>query len=175
MAMTSEADLIVKSAEIDIELRALPSLQEAELVVEEKKKDLERVKAAGASYTELQTTDLHLLGAEDILGFVRYLDRGGVIEAITEDLPAEIQLIGINDTRLIGLPGEIFVEFGLEIQEKSPYPRTFVVELANGRMPGYVCTEKTYTEGGYEAGASLVASNTGRRLVDAALELLRSS
>jgi hypothetical protein len=172
MELTSEVELAMTSTMVDIERRRLPDLTQAETLVQEKRRKLEELRVSGASYVETQTADLHLLGAEDILTFVRHLSSGGTVEALDEEIPAEVQVFGIGDSRLVGLPGEIFVEFGLEIKERSPAEKTIVVELANGRLPGYVCTEEAYAQGGYEAGASLMTAEAGQSLVDAALRLL---
>ena len=47
------------------------------------------------------------------------------------------------------MPGEIFVDIGLNIKKASPYPYTFVVEMANGAI-GYLPTRKAFEQGGYE-------------------------
>ena len=172
MELSAEIPLKTASTTVEIDLRQLPDLEQAEALVREKRRELEEVQASGAAYADVQTADLHLLGAEDILTFVKHLAKGGSIEALSEEIPAEVQVFGIGDARLVGLSGEIFVEYGLQIMERSPASKTFVVELANGRLPGYVCTEEAYAQGGYEAGASLMTAKAGQTIVDAALELL---
>ena len=42
------------------------------------------------------------------------------------------------DTLICGLQGEIFVEYGLELKAASPYEKTFVFEVTNGALPGYI-------------------------------------
>jgi hypothetical protein len=44
---------------------------------------------------------------------------------------------------------EVLVEIGLEIKEKSPFPRTFLIELANGGY-GYLPPPHQHELGGYE-------------------------
>ena len=75
---------------------------------------------------------------------------------------------------LVGLPGEIFVELGLAIKERSPFRHTIVNELCNDSI-GYVPTAKAYAEGGYEATSTPLAEGTGERLVEAALNLLQEA
>lgn len=81
-------------------------------------------------------------------------------------------MIGIGDARIVGLQGEIFVEFGITIQYRAPFDKTFVIELANGSLPGYACTAQAYVQGGYETGASLLTGRSGEQLVEAAVRLL---
>jgi len=66
-----------------------------------------------------------------------------------EQVPVEIQAIGINDSVIITNPAELFVEFGLALKKESPFKHTFVVELGNG-YAGYVPTRAAFREGGYE-------------------------
>ncbi len=54
-----------------------------------------------------------------------------------------------GDVAICSLPGEIFVEIGLELKEKSPFAHTMICELADGYY-GYISTKKGIEEGGYE-------------------------
>ena len=88
---------------------------------------------------------------------------------------APVQALRLGDASIVALPGEIFVEFGLNIKQQSPASPQFVVSLANGYI-GYVCTDKALTEhGGYETWAgysSLGRVGTGPAMEQCALELL---
>ena len=87
----------------------------------------------------------------------------------------EVQVIVIGATAFVGLPGEIFTEFGLQIKAASPFLETFVVELANG-WHGYIPTQEAFIHGGYEARlgfTSRLVPEAGDRMVAAALRLLK--
>jgi len=87
-------------------------------------------------------------------------------------LPMEVQVFRLDDdTALVGLPGEVFVELGLAIKQASAFPNTLVVELCNNDI-GYVPTKKAFVEGSYEVVNSRVRSGGGERLVEAAIKLL---
>jgi hypothetical protein len=87
-------------------------------------------------------------------------------------IEAEVQVIALGDeVAWVGLPGEIFVEMGLEIKKKSRFKQTIVVELANGSI-GYVPTKRAYGEGNYEVVSARCAEGSGEMLVEAALRLL---
>ncbi len=98
-----------------------------------------------------------------------------VLDAATLDgqaLPAEVQVIALgNQIAWVGLPGEIFVELGTAIKKASPFPRTIVVELANGAI-SYVPTKRAFDEGGYEVLSARCAAGCGEMLADAAIRLL---
>jgi hypothetical protein len=89
-----------------------------------------------------------------------------------EDVVTEIQAVQLNDTAVLGLPGEVFVEYQLEIRKYSPSKYTFISELANDSI-GYVPTASAYEEGGYEPSTTVLERGAGAKLTQAALSLLR--
>ena len=74
----------------------------------------------------------------------------------------------------VGLPGEMFVEFGIAIKERSPFRHTGVAIYAND-YAGYVATREAYHGGSYEVWPALnarVGREGGYLIVDKAVELL---
>ena len=69
----------------------------------------------------------------------------------------EVGAISMSGTAISTNPAELFVEFGLEIKERSPFEVTLISELANGWC-GYVPTEAAFTQGGYETHRSVHVS-----------------
>lgn len=89
-------------------------------------------------------------------------------------LPLEVQVVRIGEeTAVVTLPGEIFVELGLAIKEASPFDNTMIIELTN-TSPAYVPDKKAFAEGDYEVINSRVAAGGGEMLVDAAIEMLQT-
>jgi len=86
---------------------------------------------------------------------------------------AEVMAIRAGDVGIVGLPGEVFCEFGLAIKERSPASHTLVFELANDAV-GYIPTAEAYEQGGYEPtpGSTRYAPGAGETLTEVALELL---
>ncbi len=175
MRFASAADLISESVEVDLDIRGFPTLDQAESAIGIAQSRLQALQDANAPYVEIRTAEVDLLGAENLYGYTLALSEGNDADVLKGELPAEIQVIGIGDTRLVGVQGELFVEFGLSIQAQSPFEKTFAVELANGGLPGYVCTKDIYAAGGYEAGTSLMTHRAGEALVNAAAELLQQT
>ncbi len=64
-------------------------------------------------------------------------------------LEAELQVMSIGDLAIVALPGEIFVEFGLDIKKNSPFKNNITAELSNGSI-GYVPVREAFDQGGYE-------------------------
>ncbi len=84
----------------------------------------------------------------------------------------EVQAISLGpDVAWVGLPGEVFVELGLALKKRSPFPLTLVVELANESI-GYIPDRRSYAEGNYEPESARCAAGSGEKLVDAAVKLL---
>jgi hypothetical protein len=104
----------------------------------------------------------------------RYFD--GEVDVINVDgkltFEAEVQAIALGDELAwVGLPGEMFTEFGLALKKASPFKYTIVHSLANGAI-GYVPNRRAYPEGSYEADATRCAPGSGERLVETATDLL---
>jgi len=87
----------------------------------------------------------------------------------------EVQVITLGDkAALVGIPGEMFVELGLEIKRNSKFPYTFVLGLANDYV-GYIPTSAAFDEGGYEvktASWSKFDRRAGEILVESVLDML---
>lgn len=87
----------------------------------------------------------------------------------------EVQAMRVGPAIFLTSPAELFVELGLEIKERSRFPFTWPVELANGCV-GYVPTEAAFGPegGGYETRLTCYSNldhSAGRQMVDAAVEL----
>lgn len=60
----------------------------------------------------------------------------------------EITALGIGDISIVALPGEVMLEIGQQV-EAGLGGNVIVLGYTNGN-PGYLCTERSYDEGGYE-------------------------
>ena len=90
-----------------------------------------------------------------------------------EYITSEMQALRLGDIYILGLPGEVLVEIGLEIKRMAGLERLFIVSLSNDAI-GYVCHGVAYDEGGYEPGsATRLAKGAGEIMVKEALELLK--
>ena len=93
------------------------------------------------------------------------------------DMPARIdvplQALRIGDLAIVSIPFEAFVEIGLELKAKSPFPDTFAVSIANGAY-GYLPTAAQHELGGYETwlGTNQVEVQTAPKMVAMLLEML---
>jgi hypothetical protein len=110
------------------------------------------------------------------LSFLEQVETCKIVSlaALDKDkLPLEVQVFRLSDNvAIVGLPGEIFVEFGLAIKERSPFEQTIVIELCND-SPAYIPTKKAFAEGSYETVNSIIQPGGGELLVEAAVKLLK--
>jgi hypothetical protein len=87
----------------------------------------------------------------------------------------EIQIIVLGELAIVGVPAEWFVEFGIELKEKSSFPITMICELSNGSVSAYLCTRESYAQGGYEpliTDNNRLAIDAGELLTKHTLKLL---
>ena len=70
--------------------------------------------------------------------------------------------------------GELFVEWGLSVKKRSPFPHTIVSQLTNEWI-GYEPTAQAFQHEGYETlvGVNFVPLEGIETLVDTAVELLQ--
>lgn len=171
---TEQGLLAVAQTETILPLRRLPSLEEAISCIKKSKAVYDNLKNSDTTTpAELRRAEVEMFGADCLAGYVRQMADPVGREKLTAELPAEVQAIRWNDMVIVGIQGELFVEFGLDIQKNSPFSKTFVVTLANGGLPGYVCTEEAYRTGGYEVGSSLLAPDAGDILVKTVQKLIQ--
>ena len=94
----------------------------------------------------------------------------------------EIHVIRVGEVAFIGLPGEVFVEYQLWLDEQSPFERTFVFGYTNGVI-GYVPTADAFPKGGYEvetahkyyAGTLMLAPECEQVIHDGAMRVLAAA
>jgi neutral ceramidase len=103
-----------------------------------------------------------------------------ILEYLIEKEPevdVEVQALQVGPAVFLANPAEYFCASGLEIKQASPFPRTYVVTLANGGV-GYVPPEEALapTGGSYETvltSYSNLEPSAARQIADASLELAR--
>jgi hypothetical protein len=88
-------------------------------------------------------------------------------------LVAQLQAVRIGDFAVCGIPFETFCEIGLDLKDRSPFPRTMVIGLANAKN-GYLPTPEQHRLGGYETwlGTNYVQEDTSVILTKNLLEML---
>lgn len=149
---------------VNLPARSLPTAAEAEAILAQRRAELERWKTSGAGHAVVRTAEVAVFGAEATLK----LAQSDVAAIRASVLPAEVQVLRIGEAVAVGWPGEVFVEYALELKRRAPR-RTFVIAYVNGELEGYIVTPNAI---GYEASSSLFEPRAGNILVETALEMI---
>ena len=169
--------MAVKSDVLELELRDFGTEAAARAQVEKDEQIYKELYAKYGSSTNReeyylwQNANLKLLGSEDRLGYIVMRQKGVKIELMADETPMEIQVIRLGETCVIGLQGEIFVEYGLYLKAVVGFGTVIINELSNGCLPGYLYTPESVVTGGYETDTSMLSENFGKKIVDKAIEL----
>jgi hypothetical protein len=105
----------------------------------------------------------------------RVLDAGGLafLRRSRAGVKTELGCLQIGSTRMLSMPGELFVEYQLAAQAMRP--DLFVTMAAYGDYaPSYIGTAIAYEQGGYETQptSSFVSPDVERVLLDGMRQLL---
>lgn len=102
-----------------------------------------------------------------------YARRVLSLAAAPETMQAPLQALRIGDLGVCAIPFEAFVEIGLELKRRSPFPITMVIGIANGSY-GYLPTPEQHKLGGYETwlGTNRVQEDASVIITNHLLEML---
>jgi hypothetical protein len=89
------------------------------------------------------------------------------------DVELRISGLKIGDLVLEGISGELMTEFGMQVKKSSPYTNTAIITHCNGSS-GYICTDQSYKEGGYEIMTTRMMPGIEKPLVAKFLEQVHS-
>lgn len=159
--------------EVELVDNSFPSVAEAEVSLNQARERYEQLKRSGAPRAEVRTAECVIFGCEEALTLAQAQASGELAKWQERYRRAEVQVLRIGELFLAAVPGEQFVEYGLEIKQRAPH-RAFIISLANGELQGYIVTPEAAVAGGYEAAFALFRPESGRRMVNAALEMMEA-
>jgi hypothetical protein len=89
------------------------------------------------------------LTATDPKGYVSFADQLAWVQRVQSGHKIDICCLHVGETRLLSMPGELFVEY--QLAAKAMRPDLHVMMAAYGDYgPAYIGTAVAYAEGGYE-------------------------
>ncbi|MGD9519206.1 MAG: hypothetical protein AB7W28_06790 [Armatimonadota bacterium] len=157
---------------VDLPLQDPPSVEEAEQALAARREARDNA-PADTTYQMRKTLDWYVRWHENLLA----VTRDGVIG---RTIPFEVAALRIGDAVVVGLPGEVFAEYAVNIAHRSPAERTIVTAYTNGNF-GYVPTQAAFAEGGYEVDhayyfylPSMLTPDCEKLILDAAEAVVRS-
>ena len=167
---SANVPIFVKQKLTDLPKRQFPSVEWAKKNRDDTKRKFEELRNSCASPQQIRTAEVDWFGSEELL-FLSSLAQSNGLDSVYETiLPAEIQIIKIGDWAFIAWPGEVFVEYGLEL--KKQFDNISLITCANGELQGYLVTKDADDKGFYEAGNSFFDYNAGEIMLEKTIELL---
>jgi hypothetical protein len=126
-------------------------------------KKAKEIEAKSGSHDSTATSFMEAVKAFQVLDVARH--EGKPIEA-------EVQVITLgNAVAWASIPGEPFVELGLQLKQESPFALTIVPELANDCI-GYLPCRRAFPQGNYEVVSSRCGEGAGELIVKSAVRML---
>jgi hypothetical protein len=169
---SEEVELRVATRRLALPLQDPPSVEEAERLLEEYQKRLDEGRTTGKEWGWVRHDTGMVEWAQDLLRLSQEGEKG-----LTQGFT--IQGIRMQDTAIIGMDGEVFVDYALDFDTRSPFRQTIVLGYSNGCI-GYIPTEEAYAEGGYEVdsayryyGTLMIAAESDRMIREAGMSLLQ--
>lgn len=141
LAYQDTAVLRVAGETLDLPLQLPPTRDELERKVFDYQQALAEADAAG----NVPESKLH----KAMLGWAEATLAGVVRGTIPAQVPAELQVIGLGEAMLVGVPGELFSELGKQIKSSIALRQVTVLGYTNNDI-GYIPTRQAYAQGGYE-------------------------
>jgi len=89
------------------------------------------------------------------------------------DVEINFTAFKIGPLVLAGISGEVMNEIGMKIKKHSPCSETVVVTHCNGSS-GYICTDKAFSEGGYEVMVTRLMPGAEKPLTNKLLEIINT-
>lgn len=168
-------DLPLKSAAQTLQLpaRVLPSLADAKAALEAGNAALEQ-----ARQKQAPPTILNLLEDKQRILSMNVIRAQAIVDDPAKketELTAEVQALQVGPVIYAAIPGEIFVEYALELRQrvKQETGLSFcLIGYANGHL-GYIVTPRAMETGGYEASITRLTPLGGRTLTETAMHLVQ--
>jgi len=127
---------------IPLPLRNPPDVATARKDVERAQRDFDRARREGAHAYWVRALEGQVEYAAEVLSLAQLGARDLTLEFA-------VQALALGEVAVVGLSGEVFLEFAQRIAAASPFPHTLVLGYTNG-CTGYVPTAEAFAQGGYE-------------------------
>lgn len=167
-----EVELQVLSTRVMLERKRFPSLPEAEQYVSFCRNVLDTAIDRQQPAQEIRSAEVNWFGAKEMAHLSQLAAGGRLEETYRKNELAEILVFKVGTFLCVGWPGEIFVEYGLEI--KRQFRHTAVITLVNGELQGYIVTPEAASKGVYEASNAIFDASGGALLVARTKELINT-
>ncbi|HBE43213.1 MAG TPA: hypothetical protein DDW27_18830 [Bacteroidales bacterium] len=169
---SSEISVLSLQKFVDLPRRKFSDPESAKEQRDKSFERFEHLKRTSANKQEIRTAEVNWFGAEESLHFATLAQSQDFEDIYKTCLPAEIQIIKIGKWNFAAWPGEVYIEYEIELKKKLK--DTFLITLANGELQGYIATEEAEKNGYYEALNSFFHYTAGSVLVEETIRLIKS-
>ncbi|MFP4216860.1 MAG: aminotransferase class III-fold pyridoxal phosphate-dependent enzyme [Phycisphaerae bacterium] len=164
-------ELAFCALDITLPLQALPSREELNAVITEREPKMQAEDPSPTNWAYCG----HRAAVEWARDALQALDAGSAASAVKTTLSA----VRIGSAAIVGIPGELFSEYGRSIAEAETFEYSFAATLTNGCM-GYFPSPEAYEKETYEAvacprfiGLQLFGEDVGQRVEQGARTVLK--
>lgn len=171
-SFSSNIPLSVAQKFIDLPKRTFPSVEWAKEHRDKTKRCFEELKQNSKIPQEIRTAEVNWFGSEELLYLSKLAHDNELKLAYQSSLPAEIQIIKVGKWKFVAWPGEVFVEYAIEL--KNQVEDIALITYANGELQGYIVTQEAQDKGFYEAGNSFFDYKAGRLMLTETIKELKS-
>ncbi len=112
--------------------------------------------------------------SREFIAPLSYAGRLQALAIVTEPAKVPLQIVRIGDICIGTTPCETYTEIGLDFQKRSPFEKTFMVELNHGYL-GYLPTPRHFEHGGYSTwpGTNYLEPLASEKMVDQLVEMAK--
>lgn len=157
---------------VDLPKRTFPSVEWAKGHRDKTKKRFEELKKSSKIPQEIRTAEVNWFGSEELMYLSKLAQDNELEKAYQSSLPAEIQIIKVGEWKFAAWPGEVFVEYAIEL--KNHAEEVALITYANGELQGYLVTQEAQDGGYYEAGNSFFDHKAGELMLAETINELKS-
>jgi hypothetical protein len=170
---SGEARLAASSKTLQLSARTIPPEAESAAELERLEAELKSARERKAPRAFVRSIQ-QKMRIPQINMMVAKARKAGTMK-LPDRFDAEVQVLQIGGLILVTIPGEIFVEYALELRARIAQElghSMCLVGYTNGYI-GYIVTPRASQTGGYEASVARVPPDSGRKLTETAMELVR--
>ena len=170
---SSEITVLSLQKFIDLPRRQFPDPAWAKEHRDKLNERFDHLKRTSDNKQEIRSAEVDWFGAEELLHLSKMAKSKDFENIYKLCLPAEIQVIKIGPWNFTAWPGEVYVEYAIELKRKVK--NTYLIGIANGELQGYIATEEAEKKGYYEASNSIFHPSAGKVLLEETIDLLKSA